>query len=121
MPIISSDSLNHAVTRLIEKTDFIVAEEIADLKVDQLEKTARAISVQLKALHEIEQHNQHLAQQADNKKYLSYEDLPPPTPEERARFRDRLERLIAKIEIKEPMPDAPPSIGGKPGPHTTRP
>ena len=78
-----------------------------DMTAGEAEKLARAISVQFKALHDIEAHNQKIAQKGGNEKYLSYEDLPPPTPEERARFRDRLEHLIAKIEVERPISDTP--------------
>jgi len=33
--------------------------------------------------------------------YTRYEDIPPPSPEERARFRERLDALIEKINTGE--------------------
>jgi len=33
--------------------------------------------------------------------YTRYEDIPPPSPEERARFRERLDALIDKINTGE--------------------
>ncbi|WP_156811899.1 hypothetical protein [Robiginitomaculum antarcticum] len=49
-------------------------------------------------------------------KYLAYEDLPPPSPEDRQRFIGRLLELTDRIEAGRPVPDyaAYPETGWPP-------
>jgi len=113
MKHISPDPLSRAIERLVSEIGIFADDEEADIKPEQLERFARAISVQLKALHDIEDNNLQAAKHDEDKKYLSYEDLPPPNPEERARFRLRLDSLIRQIEAGDEIPDFDEASGKK--------
>lgn len=90
MTHISPDPVSRAIERLISEIGIFADDREAEIKPDQLERLARAISVHLKAVQDIDAHNLREAQQDEDKKYTRYEDLPPPNPAER-------ERLISRI------------------------
>lgn len=64
---------------------------------DKYEKLAKAISVQMKAVQDIYAYNQRASEHTEQTKYLNYDNLPPPSPEDRARFIKRLTRLYNRI------------------------
>ncbi len=72
---------------------------------ERLEKMAKSVSAQLKAIADIEQHNLRLRQSSQDKEYTRYEDLPPPSPQERARikarFKDVVNQLIAGLDVPD--------------------
>lgn len=71
-----------------------------DIPVEKMERYARAISLQVKAIGDIEKHNQQVAAQTQSETYTSYDDLPPPNPEERARVIARVLALAADIDAR---------------------
>ena len=70
---------------------------------DRYEKLARAISVQMKAVQDIYAHNQRCAAQEEASEYLDYDDLPPPSPEQRTQFIERLMHLYHKLNGAEDL------------------
>ncbi len=105
MSYISSDPLSRAITRLLEDIDVFVDMGGQDVRPDILDKYARAITSQLKALQEVEAHNTAQRQNDESRTYTAYEDFPAPTPEERERFKQRLEYLISKVETRKKTPN----------------
>ncbi len=101
MPHISSAPLTRAITRLIYEVDALVDESCENVRPEILDKYARAITSQLKALQEIESHNRAQDKNDERRTYTAYEDFPAPTPDERERFKARLEHLISKIEARQ--------------------
>ena len=61
------------------------------------EKIARAISVQLKAVQDIDVFNQRRNENESLTKNLNYENLPAPRDDERERFIERLTHLYNRI------------------------
>jgi len=86
-------ALQDAITRLTE----LIAVLDGDDPPEKFEKLARAVSAQLKALRDIEARNADLQESADATRYTRYEDMPPPSPEDRARFIRRFERLYGQV------------------------
>ncbi len=76
-----------------------------EIAPDIFEKKARAISVLLKTNGDIAGHNEAVIQLEDKEKYLSYEDLPPPPPEERDRIITRLVEQFRNINDTEKIPE----------------
>lgn len=64
---------------------------------DPPEKTARAISVVIKSLDDISEKRERSLKRQMAESYTSYEDLPPPSPEEDARFYAEFKRLYNSI------------------------
>jgi hypothetical protein len=69
-----------------------------NLPVAQLERYARAMAAHIKVIAEIETHNRQVAVNSDSEKYIAYEDLPPPNPDERQRVIQRVLALAARFE-----------------------
>lgn len=112
--MIDLDPLIAAVERLIcdigqmaDSANTDAADQSLDGKAapERLDKMARAISAQLKAMADIQTHNERAAQTDEDKKYLRYEDLPPPSPADRARFTQRFIDLVGQIETSKPCAD----------------
>ncbi len=70
------------------------------------EKRAKVISLYVKAVQDITAHNARHAAQEEDGKHLSYDDLPPPSPEDRARFVKRLTHLYNRLNEQAPLPSA---------------
>ena len=111
MPHISSAPLTRTITRLIYEVDALVDEGCEDVRPEILDKYARAITSQLKALQEIDAHNRAQDKNEQSRTYTAYEDFPAPTPQERERFKQRLESLIAKIETRKKVPKGSSGAG----------
>lgn len=96
MKLIDPEPLTLSVERLL-----IAIEDLSgDTKTiapDKLERHARAISIHLKAISDISAHNARIQSEQASQKYLSYEDLPPPPPEDRARIIARLQALYDHV------------------------
>lgn len=104
--------LERTITRLITQLE-TASSETDDLLPDAYEKLARAINGQMKALHEIYGHNQRRAAQEKQRDYLNYDELPPPSPEQREQFIERLMHLYNRLNGAEPIQaDGGESIGG---------
>ena len=98
MTPICPDPLTQAINRLMKDIDLMTDKDAIDINPQKLDTHARSISTHLKALQDLDNYNAAAAKAADEKKYTSYEDLPPPSPEDRKRFYIRLESLISDIE-----------------------
>ena len=69
-----------------------------EIKPVKLDGFARSISTHIKALEDLEKYNAASAKAANEKTYSTYEDIPPPSPEDRKRFYIRLKSLIRDVE-----------------------
>jgi len=102
MTFIDPAPLERAIRHMLDHmTD--ISKRDDDMPLENCEKLAKAISVHVKAVQDITAHNARCAAQEDDGKYLSYENPPPPNPEQRAVFIKRLtdlyDRLNAEPEI----------------------
>ena len=70
----------------------------ARMTAETLDKIARSMSSTLKCLSDLQAQNDRIRQADAEKKFTRYEDLPPPDPEERRRFLERLDHLVAEVE-----------------------
>jgi len=100
------DAPQRAVWRLLEDMT-LVAEKTreegddpgaARKTAETLDKIARSMSSTLKCLSDLQEQNARIRTADTDKKYTRYEDLPPPNPEERRRFLERLDHLVSQIE-----------------------
>ena len=98
MTSICPDPLTQAIKRLMKDINSMTAKDDIEINPQKLDTHARSISTHIKALEDIGRYNAAALKAADEKKYTSYEDLPPPSPEDRKRFYIRLESLISDIE-----------------------
>ena len=90
--------LTQAIARLMEDINLLTDEDSLSVDPQKLDGLARSISTHLKALDDLNSYNRKAAKEAEDQKYLSYEDLPPPSPEDRKRFYIRLKSLIRDVE-----------------------
>ncbi len=65
---------------------------------DAPEKWARAISTLMKAMDDIAARREKINAKIAAQTHTRYEDMPPPTPEDEARFNDRFRKLIRSLE-----------------------
>lgn len=115
MTAINPDPINMAVARLLEDIEILSA-SAEGYAPEKMERMARALSAQLKAIAEIETHNRRIVQQDEEKNYLAYEDLPPPSPEDRDRILARVRLLYDRVTAGDDVSDisanpASPSAG----------
>ena len=96
MTPICPDPLTQAIKRLMKDIDLMTDKDAIDINPQKLDTHARSISTHLKALQDLDNYNAAAAKAAHEKKYTSYEDLPPPSPEDRKRFYGRLQSLIGE-------------------------
>ena len=97
MTPICPDPLTQAIKRLMKDINSMTAKDDIEINPQKLDTHARSISTHLKALQDLDNYNAAAAKAADEKKYTSYEDLPPPSPEDRKRFYIRLKSLIRDV------------------------
>ncbi len=108
MKPIDAFALQDALIRLLHDSSTLSSD--IEARPEQLEKIARAISVHVKALTDIAEYNEILSYKEGKKKYSRYEDIPPPSPEERARFVERLYALIDKVDAESEEAEASDTI-----------
>ena len=96
MTTLSSETLITAAERLIKEIGVQAGKEDT-LQLQQLEQCARALNAQLKAIQELEAHNQRQTQHETGQTFTRYEDLPPLMPEDRERLK---EELINKLSSR---------------------
>jgi len=108
---IDPDPLDDAVERLLAEMQAL-SRDPECVVPDKLERLAKAVSIHLKAINDVNAHNGRVAKADEDKKYLSYEDLPPPTPEERARLIDRVQLLYDRVNAGQPVSDLPENDPG---------
>ena len=72
----------------------MTAKDDIEINPQKLDTHARSISTHIKALEDVGRYNAAALKATDEKKYTAYEDLPPPSPEDRKRFYGRLQSLI---------------------------
>ena len=96
MTFIDPAPLQRTIAHLLAQLDAISSSG-GEPAPEKHEKLARAINVQMKALQEINAHNQRCAAQEDQSEYLDYDELPPPNPEQRTQFIERLMRLYHRL------------------------
>ena len=102
------DTLLAEMARLTQE-----AESGADVKPAEFERLAKAISTHLKAVDDIQAHHDRLETQDKLLNFTAYEDLPPPSPEERARMIKRLQKLYASIDLGAAIERATLRHGGQ--------
>lgn len=105
MTFIDPAPLERTITSLLEQLEAIPT-DVDQSAPEKYEKLAKAISVQMKAVQDIYAYNQRASEQTEHMKYLNYDNLPPPSPEERARFIKRLTRLYNRINDNEEISSA---------------
>ena len=96
MTFIDPAPLERTIAHLLAQLDAVSSGE-DEPAPDRYEKLARAISVQMKALQDLYAHNQRCAAQEERSEYLDYDDLPPPNPEQRTQFIERLMLLYDRF------------------------
>jgi len=96
MIIIDPAPLEQAIAALLLRVEALPRCEDEALPADY-EKLAKAITVQMKAVQDIYAHNQRVSEVEEQTKYLNYDELPPPSPEERAQFIKRLTHLYHRL------------------------
>lgn len=116
MKYIDPEPLDMACARLLEEIARLSSPESETFAPDRMERLAKSLTHQLKAMADIDMHNKHVRAQQATENYLHYEDLPPPPPEDRERLIQRLEilynRINAATEFSEiPEQPASPSAG----------
>lgn len=89
------DEMNAAA---LEKHDGDPDPGAAKRTAETIDKIARSMSSTLKCISDLHAQKTRLRQADLDKKYTAYEDLPPPDPEERRRFLQRLDHLVTEIE-----------------------
>ncbi len=95
-----------AILRLLEEMSLVAektheegeASGSARQTAETLDKIARSMSSTLKCLSDLQAQNDRIRKADSEKKFTRYEDLPPPRPEDRKRFLERLDHLVAEIE-----------------------
>ena len=111
MNLISPDPIYRAITCLLSEIERISivdpteTETSTPLPAERLERLAKALSVKLKVLSEIEALNCKVEDQNKSQKYLNYEDLPPPSPEDRKRIIAKIRLLYDRVNAGEEIPD----------------
>ena len=100
MTFIDPAPLERTIAHLLAQLDAVSSGE-DEPAPDRYEKLARAISVQMKALQDLYAHNQRCAAQEEASEYLDYDNLPPPSPEQRTQFIERLMYLYHKLNGAE--------------------
>lgn len=98
---ISENILQAGLETLLSQMEKLAAEAQAGRLVNpaELERIAKAISSHLKAVDDLSAHHAKKAQVMASHRHTAYEDFPPPTSAERARFIKKLEKLYAAIDI----------------------
>jgi len=111
MTPLSSDNLIAAANRLITEIG-AEADNTETLELQRLELCARGLCAQLKAIHELQTHNQRMAAIDTGQTYTRYEDLPPLNLEDRARLKQEFIDLLSPRGTEdtedEPLPISPP-------------
>ena len=90
------DSLTQSIGRVMDDIHEMTKDESVDINIQTLDGFARSVSTHIKALEDVGRYNAAALKAADEKKYTAYEDLPPPSPEDRKRFYGRLQSLIGE-------------------------
>jgi len=98
MTLIPPEPLKQAIARLMDDINLMTDKDAIDIQPKRLDDFARSISTHLKALQDLEKYNAAAAKADDDKKYSTYENIPPPSPAERKRFYIRVQSLIGEIE-----------------------
>jgi len=98
---ISETILQAGLDRLLAEMERLTqdVETGGTLKPSEFERLAKAISTHLKAVDDVNTHRDRVAKQNKLQAYTAYEDLPPPSPEERVRIIERLQKLYASIDL----------------------
>lgn len=102
MTSFSTINISQAIERLLHDIGLQTEPSVEALDLPRLEKTARALCGQLKALENLAAYNAQCAATAHQQSYTSYEDLPPLSPEDRDRFEQKLIRLLDPEGLEEP-------------------
>lgn len=100
-------ALNRAIAYLLDQLDQCL--DHADTKdpAPQMDKITKSISMHLKTYADAAAHFKDIAAQEQKTKYTRYEDMPPPSPEDRERFKARFLDLIDKLRTGQFVPDHP--------------
>jgi broad-specificity NMP kinase len=99
--IFDVDAAHASVNRLLSDLRCIVDSHCpADdhqtlmLQAQSLDKIARTVSSNLKSLTDLETYNERVKSAEEKKAYTRYEDLPPLSPADEERFRERVKSLF---------------------------
>ena len=104
MTDLSDEFFETALAGVQERLDDLITQSKKDS--DPPDKYAKSMSALMKAQEDI------LARQANHKAAIAakthtrYEDMPPPTPEDEARFYARFEKLVKSIAESSPDEEA---------------
>ncbi len=83
-------ALKDSVGRLL--AEIATQSSDSDPNLKRLETLARLVSIHLKAIDELQDHERREAERKEQSKYTRFEDLAPPSPEEQARMIETLNR-----------------------------
>jgi len=114
MNYIDPEPLDHAIAQTLARIDEISSDP-EKLSPDKLERLSRAISLQIKAISDIEAHNERARKQAEEKTYLNYEDLPPPSPKDRDKLLQRIQLLYDRVNAAGKVPAVSGELAGPSG------
>lgn len=85
MTYFSHISLKSSVQTLLTEIETLT-ERADTIDLTQLEKLARVIAAQLKTIDALQDHARREAEEMAAQTFTRFEDLPPPSPDERARM-----------------------------------
>ncbi len=112
---ISEQILQAGLSALLVEMERLTQEVDAGgtVKAIEFERLAKAISTYVKTVDDVKIHQDRILTQKRLQNYTAYEDLPPPSPEERARFIKRLQKLYASIDLGAAIERATLRHGGE--------
>jgi|GEM_PF-4207561 len=106
MKTLNPEPIYCAVERLLDEIECqtIARDDASDafeFSPDKLDRLAKTLTVQLKALSDLQAYNRKVEDENKSQKYLDYEDLPPPSPEDRDRLIARIRLLYNRVNAEE--------------------
>jgi hypothetical protein len=103
--LISENAVQSSLARLFAALELPRDNRPEREQIAEHERLAKAISFHLKALSDIRQHNLEITELTQDVRHTAYEDYPPPSPEDRARFMARLQKLYSEVAAEDELPD----------------
>jgi hypothetical protein len=97
--------MERAIRRIMDTMSVMTDDPEGEVSPERFERFARTISLQIKTMGDITAHNSRVSKSEDKEKYLSYEDLPPPSPEERERIIARLMERYRRVNDSGEIPE----------------
>lgn len=100
-------ALNRAITYQLGQLDQCLDRVDDEDPAPHMDRIAKSILLLLKTHADAAAHFKDVAAQELDTKYTKYEDIPPPSPEDRERFKARFLDLIDKLRSGQVVPDHP--------------